>query len=162
MRLQKQTQEFVKLLRNAREDGGLTNVQCEVMDRLVAQNEAILTGRSSVELGLTDVKQKAREEALCARRSGHDSGPLQELLTRCGAPDAEALAAAWDCLREIAVEIGEITILDLETFDPEDRTEIQPKFGLQCQIRALVGGQAECGSCGHTGPRTAVVEVDRG
>ncbi|AMK09621.1 hypothetical protein [Pseudodesulfovibrio indicus] len=47
MRLQRNTKEFVKLLTNAREDGGLTKVQCEVMDRLVAQNEAILTGRSA-------------------------------------------------------------------------------------------------------------------
>lgn len=133
MRLQRNTKEFVKLLTNAREDGGLTKVQCEVMDRLLAQNEAILTGRSK-----------------------GDAGSLQELLTKCGVSDADTLAEGWDCLREIAVEIGEITILDLETFDPDDRTEIQPRFGLQCQIRAVVGGQAECGCCGHTGPRTAV------
>ncbi|MGE4191820.1 MAG: hypothetical protein AB7E51_00375 [Pseudodesulfovibrio sp.] len=137
MRLQRNTKEFVKLLTNAREDGGLTKVQCEVMDRLVAQSEAILTGRSE-----------------------DGPGSLQELLSHCGAPDAETLAKGWDCLREIAVEIGEITIMDLETFDPEDRTELQPRFGLQCRIRAVVGQLGSC--CGRTGPRTAVTACEEG
>ena len=139
LRLQRQTNELVKLLKYVREDGGLNPAQCEAMDRLVAQNEAILTGR------VDDTPET-----------------IQELLAFCGVPDGKTLVAAMDCLREMAVEIGEITALDLEIFEPHDRTEIQPKFGLQCRIRALMSGQIECGCCGHTGPRTAVTEVEHG
>jgi len=46
LRLQKDVREFVKLLTNAREDGGLTKVQCEVFDKLVARHEAVLAGRA--------------------------------------------------------------------------------------------------------------------
>jgi hypothetical protein len=139
LRLQKDVREFAKLLTNAREDGGLTKVQCEVFDKLTARHEAVLAGLAE------DTPES-----------------LQELLAQCGAPDAKTILDGWDCLREIAVEIGPIRGLDVETFEPEDRTEIQPTFGLQCRIRALMSGQAECACCGHTGPRTAVTVVEHG
>lgn len=129
LRLKQDVREFIRLLTNAREDGGLTTVQCEVLDKLMARHEAVLAGQAE------------------------------------DAPDVETLLDGWDCLREIAVEIGEVTLLDLETFDVDDRTEIQPRWGLQCRIRALVCKDATCvwpagGCCGHTGPRTAVAETD--
>ena len=49
----KTIKELIKLLQNAREDGGLTQVQCQTMDNLVAQNEAITAGLFSQELTST-------------------------------------------------------------------------------------------------------------
>jgi hypothetical protein len=46
LRLQKDVREFVKLLKNAREDGGLTKVQCEIFDKLTARHEAVLAGQA--------------------------------------------------------------------------------------------------------------------
>jgi hypothetical protein len=144
LRLKQDVREFIKLLTNAREDGGLTKVQCEVFDRLTARHEAVLAGQAG-----PDSWEEVR-------------AVYQDILAECEVDTIQTLIEGWHCLREIAVEIGEITTLDMESFEAEDRTEIQPTFGLQCRIRALVSGQIECACCGHTGPRTAVLEVEHG
>lgn len=141
LRLQKDVREFVKLLTNAREDGGLTKVQCEHMDRLVARHEAVLAGQDTLE----EVR-----------------AVYQEILKECGVDTIQTLVDGWHCLREIAMEIGEISSLDMETFDDDDRTEIQPTFGLQCRIRDIVAHDGAVACCGHTGPRTAVTVVEHG
>ena len=46
LRLKQDVREFIKLLTNAREDGGLTKVQCEVFDKLTARHEAVLAGQA--------------------------------------------------------------------------------------------------------------------
>jgi hypothetical protein len=59
LRYGKVIQDSLRLLRSAREDGGLTKVQSDALDKLIAQSEAVVTGQDESLYGLS--KDERRE-----------------------------------------------------------------------------------------------------
>jgi len=63
-------------------------------------------------------------------------------------------------LREIAVEIGEVTAQDHDTFQSDDRLEIQPTFELVCKTAEHFGQDGQCAACSPHGARPVMTSVD--
>ena len=64
--------DLIKLLKNARDDGGLTTAQCERMDRLLASAEAVMVGRDHSE----DHTELLRELAIAIGPIGDEDRTL--------------------------------------------------------------------------------------
>ncbi len=67
LRYGKLLQDSLRLLRSAREDGGLTTVQSDALDNLIAKSEGVVTGQDESLYGLTGEERREVTDFLKAK-----------------------------------------------------------------------------------------------